>query len=161
MLWKTCSKRLRWVMLCLQPRSCRQGKRDGEAPLSSCLGPAGNSSFVKGLPPMRATCEELVERLSGRVSRKTWWDGVRTAQFCVASWDASEGSGPSTCPESKGHHLGPGWLQEGSIASPSHTASLEREGLILGLVIWSWGWGFCFWMLFRFLSLHPVKGWNT
>ena len=135
-------------MLCWQPRSCRRGKRDGEAPLSSCTGPAGNSSLVKGLPLLRIPCEEPMEGLSGRVSGEAWWDGVRTAQLCKASCNASEGSVSSTCPESKRHPLGLGWLQEGSIASPSHTTSLKREGLIGGLVIWSWVCGFCFSMLF-------------
>lgn len=144
-------------MPCLQPRSCRRGERDGEAPLSSCAGPAGDRSLVSGSPRLRVPREEPVGRVSGRVSGEARWDGVRTAQRHGAGWNASEGSVPSTCPESKRRPLGLGWLQEGSVASPSHTTSLEGEGLISGLVIWSWVCGFCFCMLFRFLSLHPVR----
>jgi len=102
--------------------------------------------------------EEPGGRLLGRVSGEVWWDGVRAAQLCRASRDASEGSVPSTCTESEGHPLGLGWLQEGSTACPSHVASLKREGLVSGLVTWSRVCSFSFFTLFQLLSLHPVKG---
>lgn len=152
---KTCSKHLCWVTE-LQPRSCRQGKKDSRAPLSSHTVPASNSKLVKRFPLPRY----LV---------RNWWGG---------SWEGPQQRHSGM--ESKCCSAEPVVMPLGTLYP---TSAFIARGILWGLglfkrgaqlfllkkllwkdsltsesEIWSLVWcSFFPCMLTWFLSLHPVK----
>lgn len=129
---KNCSKHLCWVTG-LQPKSCRQGKRDSPSPPAQC-------QPCSGVTTAEVPCEDPVGRLLGRTTAEVQWDGAKM-QLCRANCNATGDSVPNICLHSTRNPLGFGFLQEGSIAIPSNKASLKRQpyywacNLELGLML--------------------------